>query len=87
MMKMMAAAVCLVALVGCGGPLEDESTAPTTGSAKQEVLNLEGLPSPSDKGGLVVNTALLQNPQERVIRAPAFQDQQHLTNPFHDGCR
>ena len=79
MKKMIGAALCVVALVGCGGPLEGEGA--ETGTTQQAVLtNMEGVPGP---GGSQLQVNPLRNPQEAVVRAPAFQEQQHVTDPLH----
>ena len=87
MIKMMTAVVCLVALVGCGGPMTDESTGQTVGTSQQQLTRLEAPATPSDRGGRVMNGNMFRNPQEAVLLAPAFQEQQHLTNPFKGDCR
>ena len=80
MKKIIGAALCVVALVGCGGPLEGDGTEP--GTSQQALVNTDGVAAPP--GTLPqLNTTLVRNPQEAVLRAPAFQDQQHVTAPLH----
>lgn len=81
MKKVLSAAVVALALVGCGGPLEDDGT-DATGAQRQEVLDA---PVPPRADAPKVNKDLIKNPQELVVRAPAFQEQMHLNNPIHSG--
>ena len=84
MSKLFGAAVLVLALAGCGGPLEDDGT-DATGAAQQAVFDSAPAPkTPSETPTL--NTSLLRSAQESTVGAKAFQERQHLTNPLHTGC-
>jgi hypothetical protein len=82
MKKVLGAAVLAMALVGCGGPLEDDGT-DATGAKKQEIDLVPG----TKVGAPTVNKDLIRSPQEAVVNAPAFQTQMGLHDPIHGGCR
>lgn len=79
MKKVFGAAVLAMALVGCGVPMEGEDA--ETGAAQQE-LDTTATPRPTTPQ---VDKSLLKNPQDKVVGAPAFQTQMHLTDPIHQG--
>jgi hypothetical protein len=84
MKKLIGAALLVVALVGCGGPLEGDDAA-ATGSTQQGLIgNLEGIPNGSD--GPTLN-AVVNNPIQNVVRVPAFQERMHVTDPLHANPR
>ena len=82
MTKLLGAAVLALALVGCGGPLEDDGT-DATGAARQELLKPDG---PRSEVPAVNKT--LRDCQADLVRIPEFQERMHLTNPIHPvgGC-
>ena len=85
MKKMIGAAVLgVIALSGCGGPLEEDSAAPPVGSTQQAVLDKVGVPLEQQSQ---LNLSQLQNPQLNVVRVPQFQEQQHVTDPLHRNNR
>ena len=77
MKKLIGAVLCVVALVGCGGPLEADGT--EVGTSQQAVDGVAGPLEPQRK----IDPNILRNPQEAVLRAPAFQEQWHVTDPLH----
>ena len=83
MKKVLGAAVLAMALVGCGGPLEDDGT-DATGAQRQEL----DLGTPQQRAATpTLNKDLIRSPQEAVVNAPAFQTQMHLHDPIHGGCK
>ena len=80
MKKIIGAVLCVVALVGCGGPLEGDGT--DVGTSQQALLNADGVAAPP--GTLpTINQNAVRNPQEAVVRVQAFQELQHVTDPLH----
>lgn len=84
MKKVLGAAMLVLALTGCGGPLEDDGT-DATGALRQELDKAEAPKTPVD--GMQLNTDLLRAPEEKLVGRPDFQERQHLTNPLKPGCR
>lgn len=81
MKKIVGAVLCVVALVGCGGPLEGDGT--EVGASQAALLTEKtGVAQP---GQVLpqVNQNLIKNPQEAVLRAAAFQTLDHVTDPLH----
>lgn len=89
MKKMIVGAVCLMALVGCGVPMEGEEGAPI-GTAQQELDKTSPVapinPGGSDnQGGPQLKTDLLRTAQ--VPQPLQFQEQMHVTDPrYRGGC-
>ncbi|MBS1150394.1 MAG: hypothetical protein H6Q89_2092 [Myxococcaceae bacterium] len=84
MKKVLGAAVMVLALAGCGGPLEDDGT-DATGAQRQQLEQVDGPKAPTD--AMKINTDLLHAPAEKLVGRPDFQERQHLTNPLRSGCR
>ena len=84
MRKMIGAVLCVVAFVGCGGPLESDGT--EVGTAQQGLGDRGSVAGPLETRPQL-NPDILLNPQEAVVRAPAFQDLQHVTDPLHANPR
>ena len=82
MKKLLAAAVCAVALVGCGGPIDESDT---TGQSQQLLVQPDGLPTESK-----LDTSLLNLDQQSLIQArqAQFADQYvwGVTERPHGGC-
>ena len=75
----------VLALSGCGGPLEDDGT-DATGATRQELEKADAPKTPLV--GNQINMELLRNPAEILVGRPDFQERQHLTNPLQPGgCR
>jgi hypothetical protein len=70
MTKLLAAAVCVVALVGCGGPLEENEV---TGSEQKQLIQPDGLPVGTAK----LDVTQLQLDQQAAVtaRQAQFADQ------------
>ena len=84
MKKLLGAAVLVLAMSGCGGPLQDDGT-DVTGATRQEISKTDAPRSPNQAPEL--NPELWRSAQEQLVRMPAFQEQQHLTDPIrHPGC-
>ncbi len=82
MKKILGLVVLAFALTGCGGPLEDDGT-DVTGAARQELDTAGGPRAAAPQ----LKKDLFRSAQDRVIGAPAFQEQMHLTNPIHGDCK
>lgn len=83
MTKLLGAAVLVLAMTGCGGPLEDDGT-DATGAARQEVIKGDSAPKTPTEAP-EIDMSLLRSPQENLVLRKAFQERQHLTNPIHPG--
>ena len=81
MKKIIGAVMCVVVLSGCGGPLEDEGTAPAVGSAQQQVVTPRDL-VPVNRAPQL-NTNLVRAGLPDGIRLLQFQEQQGISDPVH----
>lgn len=88
MKKVLAAALCLVALVGCGGPLEDESM---VGQQQQQLVAppTDGIPTGAGEPTVDVQQLNLDPTFDRIIQNDQQFADQHLwttgAKPHHCG--